>query len=295
MKVLITGANGFLGFYLCRLLLERDYEVIATSKGVCRLPFIGASGFIFESLDFTDPFAVHDVFQKYQPTVVVHAGAMGKPDECEQQQWKAYMTNVEGTLTMLFNAEEFKSFFIFISTDFIFDGSKEVYNEDDLPGPVNFYGKTKVEAEEAVAEYLHDWAIIRTVMVYGNPGTGRGNILTIIKERLENGQSYQVFNDQIRTPTYVEDLVGGILKIIETRATGIYHLSGTDVLTPWEMASQLADHLNLDKSLVIKITAADLVQPAKRPFRTIFNIDKAKQNLDFHPISFIEGLRKTFP
>jgi dTDP-4-dehydrorhamnose reductase len=294
MKILVTGANGFLGYYLTKRLVEKEYEVIATGRGDCRLPFIGNKYFHYASMDLTDPFAVHDVFEKYVPGVVVHAGAMSNVDECEQNQWDAYVSNVEGTVTLLLNGEEQKSFFVFVSTDFIFSGKNETCHEDDLPSPVNFYGITKAEAEEAVKEYEYDWAIARTILVYGKPVTGKSNILTVVKEKLEKGEEYRVVNDQVRTPTYVEDLAAGIISIIERKATGIYHLSGEDVLTPYEMACKTADHLGLDKSLIKKITSADLSQPAKRPPRTIFVLDKAKKKLGFHPVSFEEGLKRTF-
>lgn len=294
MTILITGANGFLGHYLTSQLLEKEHTVIATGKGECRLPFVAKENFQYVSMDFTDPFAVHDVFAEIQPDVVVHAGAMSKPDDCEQQQWQAYVTNVEGTITMLLNAEEQKSFFVFLSTDFVFDGLKGMYKEEDSRGPVNFYGKTKEEAEDAVQEYEYDWAIVRTVLVYGKPSSGRGNLLTVIKEKLEKGEEYSVFDDQVRTPTFVEDLAAGIVAIIEKKATGIYHLSGEDILTPFEMACKTADHLGLDKSLIKKVTAETFSQPAKRPAKTGFSIDKAKRDLAYSPVSFAEGLTKTF-
>src|SRR5688572_7942193 len=137
MRVLLTGANGFVGYYLTRLLLDRGFEVIATGKGECRLPFMGHPNFKYVPMDFTDPYAVHDRFQDHQPAVVIHAGAMSKPDECETQQWEAYATNVGGTLTLLANAAEQGSFFVFISTDFVFSGEEGMYHEDDAANPVN--------------------------------------------------------------------------------------------------------------------------------------------------------------
>src|SRR6185295_15737799 len=203
MKILITGANGFLGYYLTEKLLQKKHTVIATGKGESRLPFSQHDNFIYSEMNFTDPFNVHDVFEKYKPDVVVHAGAISKVDECELNQWEAYQTNTEATVTLLVNAEEYKSFFVFVSTDFIFDGERGMYKEDDLPGPVNFYGKTKLEAEEAVTEYEYDWAIARTILVYGKPVSSKSNILTIVKEKLEKGEEYKVVNDQVRTPTFV--------------------------------------------------------------------------------------------
>ena len=294
MKILITGANGFLGYYLTEQLLRKKVDVIATGKGQCRLPFSHHFNFKYEEMDFTDPFSVHDVFEKTKPNVVVHAGAMSKPDECEADQMKAYLVNVEGTVQLLINAEEVKSFFIFLSTDFVFDGVRGMYKEEDTPGPVNYYGRTKLEAEEAVKEYEHDWAIARTVLVYGKNHSGHNNILKIVKEKLETGEEYHVVDDQIRTPTYVEDLAKGIAAIIEKKATGVFHLSGQDVLTPYQMAIKTAEYLDLDSSVLKKATASNFSQPAKRPLKTGFNIDKARKELGFKPVSFEEGLKKTF-
>jgi dTDP-4-dehydrorhamnose reductase len=293
MKILITGANGFLGYYLVEQLLAKKYLVIATGRGACRLPFSDQKNFQYIEMDFTNPFSIHDVFEKIKPDVVIHAGAMSKPDECETNQMQAYLVNVEGTVQLLINSDELKSFFIFLSTDFVFDGEQGMYDENDVPQPVNYYGRTKLEAEEAVKEYEHDWAIVRTVLVYGTNHSGHANILKIVKEKLEKGEVYNVVDDQVRTPTYVEDLASGIVAIIEKRATGIFHLSGKDILTPYQMAIKTADHLRLDSSVLKKVTAASFSQPARRPLKTGFIIDKARKELGYEPLSFDEGLRQT--
>jgi dTDP-4-dehydrorhamnose reductase len=293
MTVLVTGSNGFIGYYLTQQLIQKNYTVVATGKGECRLPFQNKN-FVYENMDFTDPFAVHDVFMKYRPEAVVHAGALSNVDACEMNQWECYLTNVEGTLTLLFNSAACQSHFIFISTDFIFDGERGMYKEDDTPNPVNFYGKTKQEAEDAVREYAFDWAIARTILVYGQSYAAKKNILTIIKEKLEKNEAYKVVDDQYRTPTYVDDLAAGIVSIIRKKATGIYHLSGKDMLTPYQMACMAADQLGFDKSLIIKVTERNFSQPARRPRKTGFTIEKARHELGYEPISFQEGLKKTF-
>ncbi|MBK7679771.1 MAG: SDR family oxidoreductase [Chitinophagaceae bacterium] len=295
MKILLTGANGFLGQYLSAQLLEKGYHVMATGKGESRLGIKGRDRFHYKSMDFTNPFDIHDVFTEYKPDIVVHAGAMTKVDECETEQWQAYLTNVEGTITMLLNAEEQKSFFLFVSTDFVFDGETGTYTEADIPNPVNFYGKTKAEAEDAVKEYDYEWAIVRTSLVYGQPIGGRSNLLTVVQQKLNNGEKYKVVNDLVRTPTYVEDLAAGIVSIIEKKATGIYHLSGMDILTPYEVACKTADYLGLDKSLLQKVTAENFSQPARRPLKTNLIIEKARKELGFNPLSFEDGLKSTFP
>ena len=294
MKILITGANGFLGYYLVEQLLAKKYSVIATGKGDCRLPFTHDLNFQWLTMDFTDPFSIHDTFENIKPDVVVHAGAMSKPDECEMDQMKAYLVNVESTVQLLINSEELKSFFIFLSTDFVFDVERGMYIEEDEPRPVNYYGRTKLEAEEAVKEYEYGWAIVRTVLVYGKNHSGHNNILKTVKEKLEKGEEYNVVDDQLRTPTYVEYLAKGIVSFIENRATGIFHLSGKDVLTPYQMAIKTAEHLKLDSSVIKKVTAASFSQQARRPLKTGFIIDKARNELGYEPLSFEEGLKKTF-
>ena len=294
MKILVTGANGFLGYYLVEQLLAKNIPVTATGKGECRLPFTHDKNFQYLEMDFTNPFSVHDVFENVKPDVVVHSGAMSKPDECESNQILAYLVNVEGTVQLLINAADSKSFFVFISTDFVFDGERGMYNEDDIPNPVNYYGRTKLEAEEAVKDYEFEWAIVRTVLVYGKNHSGHNNILKIVKEKLEKGEEYSVVDDQLRTPTYVEDLAKGIVSIIEKKATRIFHLSGKDILTPYQMAIKAAEYLQLDSSVIKRVTADSFSQPAKRPLKTGFIIDKARKQLNYDPLSFEEGLKKTF-
>jgi dTDP-4-dehydrorhamnose reductase len=183
---------------------------------------------------------------------------------------------------------------LFVSTDFVFDGEKGMYDENDTVSPVNFYGKTKLEAEESVMTYADGWAIVRTVLVYGKPMFGRQNILSIVKDKLEKGELYSVVNDQVRTPTYVEDLASAIISIIEKKAEGVFHISGSDILTPFDMAYRTAVYLGLDKELIKPVSSPELMQPAKRPLKTGFIIDKAKTVLGYNPISFEEGLKKTF-
>jgi dTDP-4-dehydrorhamnose reductase len=290
--VLITGANGFLGHYLSSLLIN-SYKVIATGKGQCRIA-LSHGNFHYESLDFTDESSVIALFHKVKPDIVIHAGAISKPDECELNKTFAYLTNVTSTNYLLTQAALFKSFFVFISTDFVFDGQKGMYSEDDTPNPVNYYGKTKLLAEKEVELYKYDWAIVRTVLVYGRPLSGRENILTIVANAMKEGRISRIVNDQVRTPTFVEDLAGAIKTIIDKSATGIYHISGKDVLTPYQMTVAVAQYLGLDEKLIEPVDASIFQQPALRPPKTGFQLSKAKQLLGYEPTPFVKGLHKTF-
>ncbi len=294
MRILITGANGFLGHYLVPALLEKGYNVLATGKGECRLQMPAHPGFRYGNLDFTDAGAVANVMEDFRPDLVLHAGAMSKPDECELQPEAALLVNTTATGYLLTEAARHKAFFLFISTDFVFDGERGMYREEDSPAPVNYYGETKRLAEKLVMQYPYGWSVVRTVLVYGQPLAGRSNILSIVKEKLESGETYKVVDDQWRTPTFVGDLANGILLIAEKLAAGIWHLSGKELLTPYEMACKTADYLQLDKTRLMRVTADTFTQPARRPPRTGFVINKAAAELGYNPVSFEEGLKRTF-
>jgi dTDP-4-dehydrorhamnose reductase len=294
MKLLVSGANGFLGHYLCELLLQKGHQVLATGRGPCRLPFLLHDNFSYSPMELTDVEQIRTVVSTYAPHHLIHAAAIGKPDECELNQPLATAINTLGTSYILAAANQIGAGICYVSTDFVFDGLEGNYLENSTRKPVNHYGQTKFEAELLVEQFPGKWSIVRTVLVYGRPMTGRDNLLTIVRDKLLKGERYQVVNDQVRTPTYVGDLAEGICKIIELDQQGIFHLSGEEILTPYEMATQAARYLELDGSLLIKTNSSQFLQPAKRPLVTGLNITKAKQVLGFNPINFETGLKKTF-
>jgi dTDP-4-dehydrorhamnose reductase len=291
MKILITGANGLLGQHLSVRLASLGYTVVATGKGLSRLPFQQHAGLTYIEMDFTNDALVQQVMAAQKPDVVVHGGAMTQIDECEQNREACLEANVQGTAQMLLAAEQYSRHFIFLSTDFVFDGSVGNYAEDGHLNPVSWYGFTKVQAESTVETSEIPWAIVRTCLVYGNPLAGtRSNILSWVKASLEQGKAIKVVSDQLRTPTYVGDLVDGLITIIERKAEGIFHLAGKDRLSPYEMAIAVAKHLQLNKSLIEKVDASTFTQPAKRPPKTGLDITKAKTLLAYDPQPFEHNL-----
>ncbi|WP_127132185.1 SDR family oxidoreductase [Pseudoflavitalea rhizosphaerae] len=293
MKILITGANGLLGQHLVQELLHQQFTVVATSKGPNRLPFEPSEQFSYRSLDVTDELNLEKVMDEERPDVIVHAAAMTQVDECEKNTELCEKVNVYGTTQLLVDAEAFSKYIIYVSTDFVFDGLNGLYREDDDLRPVNFYGFTKMQAEAIMHTSEIPWAIVRTCLVYGNPLQGtRSNIVNWVRESLQEGEPIKVVSDQMRTPTYVGDLAKGLVEMIKRRSTGIYHLSGKEQLTPYQMALKTADHFSLDKSLITEVTADTFTQPAKRPPRTGFDISKAEKDLNYKPLSFEEGLHQ---
>ncbi len=289
MKVLVTGANGLVGRVLVKALALTGHEVIATGKGPSRLGF-EHNLLRWYDADITHPFQLRVIIEAEKPEVVIHGAAMTQVDECEQRQKEAHSLNVEATARLLLDAEEFSSYFIFLSTDFVFDGERGMYKEDDDVNPISWYGQTKVEAEAVVQTSTIPWAIVRTCLVYGTkPEGGRANLYSWIRESLEAGKAIKVVDDQWRTPTLVDDLVNGILLLVEQQKEGIWHLSGRDELTPYRFALKLAEAYGLDSGLLEKVTADNFSQPGKRPLLTGFNIEKASMELGFAPRSIDEA------
>ncbi len=291
MKVLITGSNGLLGQYLVqRLAGLPEYEVIATGRGANRLRI--QQGYTYESVNLADESAVKGLVERHQPQVIVHAGAMTQADDCERNKDACWMVNVTATRYLLQGAEKAGAYFVFLSTDFVFDGLAGPYKEDDPVNPINYYGASKVAAERIVKQSKAKWGIARTVLVYGlADDPRRSNIITWVKSNLEQKKKLKVVSDQWRTPTLVQDLAEGVKLMLDKKAEGVYHLSGKDMLTPFEMAIQVADYLELDTKLLEKVDASTFKQPAPRPGRTGFVIDKAVQDLGYAPHSFEEGLK----
>jgi dTDP-4-dehydrorhamnose reductase len=160
-----------------------------------------------------------------------------------------------------------------------------------IPNPVNYYGESKLAGEKLIQQSKVNWAILRTVLVYGvTPDMSRSNIVLWVKKSLEEGKTISVVNDQWRTPTLAEDLAMGCYLAASQKAKGIYHISGSEMLTPFEIANQTADYFNLNKALIKPADSSTFTQPAKRPPKTGFIIAKAQRELGYAPHTFTEGL-----
>jgi dTDP-4-dehydrorhamnose reductase len=290
-KILITGANGLLGQKLVEQLIEsKNWEVIATGRGPCRL---SGSGFTYQTLDIENEQEVEANLADIRPEVIIHGAAMTHVDECEKHQEACYRANVLATKYLIAAAEKIRSHFIFVSTDFIFSGldGQNPYTEEAKADPVNYYGQTKLDGEELLKHSNLKWAIARTVLVYGLANDlSRSNIILWVKSSLEAGKQIQVVDDQVRTPTLAEDLAAGCILMAEQRATGIFNISGSELLTPYEMAMETADYFGLNQELIVRTDSTKFTQPARRPMKTGFVIEKAKNQLGYRPKTFREGI-----
>lgn len=289
MKILVTGANGLLGQKLIAL-LESDSTIhcIATARTPSATP---TSPSTFVSLDVTNADQVDRVLGEQRPDVIIHTAAMTMVDLCETEREACWLNNVTAVEYIVAGCHKYGIHLIHVSTDFIFDGTHGPLDESATPAPVNFYGESKLASEKIVQHSPIAAAILRTVLVYGiTPDMSRSNIVLWVKQNLAQGKPIKVVDDQWRTPTLAEDLAQGCYLAAIKKATGIYNISGSDFLTPYQIALLTAEHFKLDASLITKTDSNAFKQTAARPLKTGFIIDKARKELGYTPHTFREGL-----
>jgi len=289
-RILITGSNGLLGQKLVDLLRKQSsVELIATARGNNRLP--KTEGYTYASLDITIQEEVLAIFDQFKPHVVIHTAAMTNVDTCETDREGCDVLNVNSVAYLIEACEKHGTYLCHLSTDFIFDGADGPYTEEGIANPISYYGESKLKAEQLLLASNIRWSIARTVLVYGIvPDMSRSNIVLWVKKSLEDGKTIQVVTDQFRTPTLAEDLAMGCWLLAKDEVEGIFNISGSDFLTPYEMAVMTADYYDLDKSLLQKADSSTFTQTAKRPARTGFILDKAKKVLGYSPRTFQEGI-----
>lgn len=289
--ILVTGSNGLLGQKLTDLLKNHDkYRLIATAKGEDRYP--DKSGYTYTSLDITNPQEVEKVLSTYKPDAVIHTAAMTNVDQCETDHAGCDALNVQAVEYIVQSCEKHGIYLAHLSTDFIFNGEKGPLTEEDQPDPISYYGESKLKAERIVQAMKGKWSILRTVLVFGIVSDmSRSNIVLWVKNNLEQKKNIKVVNDQWRTPTLAEDLAMGCFLAVDKQALGVYNISGADLLTPYDIAQHTAKFFDLDASLIEEVDSSTFKQPARRPLKTGFVIDKAKRDLGYQPHTFEQGIQ----
>ena len=290
MRIAVLGANGFIG----RRILQRLAGSGAhTLLGVSRQPdLLPSSGYRFEQVDLCQREVVEELLARFRPEVVFNTVAMSSVDFCQQHPAEAYAINVEAVATLVELCNRQACRLIHLSTDFVFEGTQQVpYTEEDRPAAVNIYGQQKAEAEWIIQEACRDYAVMRVEVVYGTPYPGQhGNIVQLVKTRLGNGQPIQVVSDQVRTPTWVEDIARGAELLLPSAHQGIFHICGGEAMSIAEIAYRVARHFRLDESLIRPVTTAALQEATPRPRYTAMSIAKAQRSIGYQATSLEEAL-----
>lgn len=290
--ILITGANGFLGQKLIEKLADQPYyRIVATSKRENR-NFI-REGYTYIPCDFTDMDALQALLDEVQPDKIIHTAAMSSVEACEKDPTRCKKVNIETVYQLGQYCVQHDKHLVHLSTDFVFDGKEGPYKENDTTNPCNAYGESKVTSETRLSSTGCRAAILRTILVYGiNGDHHRSNLVLWAKAQLENNNRINVVSDQWRMPTFVDDLASACIFAMEKEATGIYHISGDEMMSILDVVYRVADFWNLDKSFVNPIQAADIGQENNRPRKTGFILDKAKAELGYTPTPFIVSLQE---
>jgi len=283
-KVLITGASGLLGRKLAKSLLEA-YRVIPTHNTHPAHPDS-------VRMDIVDRNEVARVLSTVKPELVVHAAAETNVDKCETNRELAWSVNAEGTRNIAEACEIGGAKLVYISTDYVFDGRKGFYAEDDEANPVNYYGVTKLKGEEFVKEICRDFVIARTSVLYGwHPS--RANFATWVVDSLRDSKSINVVNDHFNSPTLADDLAGMILRMMEMNVSGVYHAAGSERVSRYDFAVKLAEIFELDKRLVTPASMNDLkVWVAERPRDSSLSVDKIRREFGVSPLNLNEALKR---
>ncbi|MFQ6027998.1 MAG: SDR family oxidoreductase [Dehalococcoidia bacterium] len=255
-RVLVTGASGFVGSYLLERLADLEkYQVSATY--CTRQPQAESDNSAWcqasswHQADLNHPDNLDEVFQQTRPDAVVHLAAVSDVTASETDPRQATAVNVTGTENIARLCRQYQAHLVFLSTDYVFDGQRGYYREEEPPQPVLHYGLTKWEAELALRRELPGSSILRTSLMYGWPVPGgHGNLATGVINNLENQRPFCGYTDMYRSPTYVGDVVEGVLRLIPGRHPGTHHLAGPEWVNMGDFARAVAEVFRLDSRLV---------------------------------------------
>jgi len=253
LKILVTGANGQLGQELVRLPARPDIEI---------------AGFGRDELDVTDPEQCRNVIGSYKPEVVIHCAAYTKVDQAESEPDEAYRVNADGTRNAALAAEQIGAKFVYISTDYVFDGKANApYRENDRTDPQSVYGKSKLAGEQWVQSLSSRYFIVRTSWVFGKYGS---NFVKTMLRLAEERDSLKVVSDQVGSPTYTLDLAQFLLELVQTDHYGIFHASNSGACSWYDFAKAIFEERGLHVQ-VEPCATAEFPRPAPRPAYSVLD------------------------
>jgi len=283
MKFLVTGSAGLVGSQIVKDLITQDHQVYS-----CYNDSIPQSG-IPTKLDLTNQNDIKNTIQKIQPDLVIHLGAMTGVDLCEVEQNLAMNINAKATETLANESAKQQAFFVYVSTDYVFDGKTGMKKGNDLPNPLGFYGKSKLAGETVLNNLSSGWCIARTSTPFGIHPTKKSFPLWV-KENLESKKEISVLTDQFTSPTYVPNLSKMLIEVTTRQITGIIHLAGATRISRYSLAEMVADRLNLDKTLLLPAKITEMNWKAQRPQDSSLDVSLATEILDEKPYTIEHGI-----
>jgi len=287
LKLLLTGASGLFGYRFAELALRESFEVYSGySEHLINVghPF---------KLNVTNSEAMMNIFSRIRPDVVVHAAALTDVDLCERDKVLAYRTNVNGTKNIVEACRRFSAYLVYISTDYVFQGDRGMYKEDDVCNPIDYYGYSKLEGEKLVRSSGLDHLVARASVIYGSrPARGKVNFALWALEKLRKEETIPVLVDQFVSPTLNSSLAEMILETVSRWITGVYHMAGATRISRYDFVRMLAEAFELDRILIRPAKMDDMNWFARRPRDSSLDVSKATSQLRHKPLNIEEAMRR---
>ena len=284
MRILVTGSGGLLGSKLVPLLVERGHEVVAVYRNHPP-PKVGGNKLKPVQLDVQDWVRLEDLILKTRPQVIIHAAAYTNVDGCEKDREHAWRVNVGATRSIVRIARVVNAHLVYVSTDYVFDGERGMYREDDTPFPINYYGLTKLIGEELVRASDLLYTVVRPSAIYGVGGSKK-SFAEYVAERLSQGEEVKALEDQYVSPTLNALLAQALAEIVELKPLGILHIAGPR-MNRYEFARRIAETLDLPAELIKPARISEMkTWIARRPRDSSLDTSKAQQLLEtqFHDL-----------
>ncbi len=287
-RILVFGGSGLVGSTFINYVQDM-YEIFYTYN-TNSINFSNTTSYKINLL--TESKKISTIIDDCKPDIILHTIAYPSVDFCELNHKSADELHVHATQIIADYATKNNNKVIFLSTDAVFNGKlNRKYFESDLTEPVNYYGATKLSAENIILNNSNN-TVLRTAVVYGwHP---KSRFTNWIFSYLKEGKIVDPFIDQYNTPTLVDDLVQSIVKIIENNVSGLFHAVGKTCTSKYEFAILLAEKFNLEKNLIKSVTSNEKKQDAPRPAKTCLDATKLEQQINFQFSSLKDGISTIF-
>jgi dTDP-4-dehydrorhamnose reductase len=293
-KLLIIGSTGLVGSKVASLAAKHGFDAYNTQH-VRKSPFPG-----FVELDITDREATMGLVEKIRPRVIVNTAAVTNLDFCETHKEVAQSVNVDGARNLADAAQKTQSRLIQVSTDYVFDGRVGHYEEADTANPLQYYGKTKLEAEKIVSN-LPNFAIARPSVIYGwtplpssvEPGSSKPmNFAMFVLDKLGKHENVKAIRDQYASPTFADDLSETLLRLARAQENGIFHTAGRSCLSRYEFAIKLAQFFGYSTGPIEPVYTSEFKQLAVRPRNSCLRVEKAERTFGINSFTAEQGIRE---
>ena len=286
-KILVTGSAGLIGTQIVKDLLDNHKQVYSCYNKT--KPKLG----IITHLDLTKKDDIVNTMNRIKPDVVIHLGAMTDVELCETETELAKKINTDATEILALESEKYNTFFVYMSTDYVFDGKVGMKKENDKTNPINFYGKSKLDGERVFKKITTPNVIVRTSTPFGIHSK-KISFPIWVKKNLELKKEISVVVNQYTSPSYVPNISKMIIEIMERKITGIIHLAGATKISRYDFAVQICKIINANKQFLKLIKMDQMDWKAQRPADSSLSVSKANKILKNKPEKIEDSLKLLF-